>query len=72
MGKTCKYHKLLLIKEFVFCDNPKAYGKILLGFSLGNKYDAKCRLAHKVMSNLHHSFGQIQNFANNQCQNIVW
>jgi len=25
MDKTCKYHKLLLITELVFSDNPKAY-----------------------------------------------
>jgi len=38
------YHKLLLITEMLFNDNPKAYGKILLVFCRENQCDADCRL----------------------------
>ncbi len=29
MDKTCNFHELWLNTELIFCDNPKAYGKIL-------------------------------------------
>jgi len=35
MNKMCKNHKLLLVIELIFCNNPKASGKIQLGFDKG-------------------------------------
>lgn len=37
-GQSSKHHKLLRI----FCDTPKAYGKVQLGFCQGNQRDANC------------------------------
>lgn len=39
MKKTCKNHKLLLLTDFIFCNNPKEKGKILLVFCCGNQVD---------------------------------
>ncbi len=50
MDKMCKFHELWLNTELIFCDNPKAYGKILLAFCRGNQCDANSRLAYKVAS----------------------
>ncbi len=44
MDKTCKFHELWLKTEVVFCDNPKAYGKILLAFCRGNQFHASLSL----------------------------
>ncbi len=40
MDKTCTFHELWLNTEPMFCDNPKAYGKILLDFCRGNQFHA--------------------------------
>jgi len=29
MNKTCKYHKLLLVSELIFCNTSKANGKFV-------------------------------------------
>ncbi len=48
MDKTCKFHELWLNTELIFCDYPKAYGKILLAFRRGNQFHANSRSAYKV------------------------
>ncbi len=35
MDKTCNFRELWLNTELIFCDNPKAYGKILYAFVEG-------------------------------------
>ncbi len=40
MNEMCKNHKLLWVTELIFCNNPKADGKIVLGFSRENQVGA--------------------------------
>lgn len=40
----CKYHKLLLAAELIFCSNPKSNVKIPLAFCRGNQGDANFRV----------------------------
>ncbi len=40
MNKMCKNHKNVFVTELIFSVNPKAKGKILLGFCGGNQGDA--------------------------------
>ncbi len=45
LNKTCKNHTFQsLHTEFILCNNPKASGKILLGFCQGNQGDANFRV----------------------------
>ncbi len=44
MSETCINHKLLLVTENIFCSNPKANGKILLGFWWGNQGHVNLRI----------------------------
>jgi len=37
MKKTCKNHKLFLVKELIFYNNPKANGKNSIGFLFKNQ-----------------------------------
>ncbi len=63
MDKTCNFRELWLNTELFFCDNPKAYGKILYAFCGGNQCDASLRfrrhahgpLAKRLMHMVHFS-----------------
>ncbi len=63
MDKTCNFRELWLNTELIFCDNPKAYGKILYAFCGGNQCDASLRfrrhahgpLAKRLMHMVHFS-----------------
>jgi len=55
MYKTCTFNELWLNTELMFCDNPKAYGKILLAFCRGNQFHENSRSAYRVTSQSPHS-----------------
>lgn len=44
MNKAYKNHKLLLVTEFIFCDDPNANGNVLLDFCRGKRSDADFRV----------------------------
>ncbi len=53
MDKKCYFRELWLNTELIFCDNPKAYGKILYAFCGGNQSDASLsfrRHAHGLLA----------------------
>ncbi len=63
MDKTYHFREVWLNTELIFCDNPKAYGKILYAFCGGNQSDASLRfrrhahgpLAKRLMHMVHFS-----------------
>ncbi len=51
-GLMCKNHKLLLVTDLIYCNNPKVNRKILLGFVKGIMVMLNSGLAYKNVSSL--------------------
>ncbi len=62
MNKTCKNHKLLLVTELIFCNNPKDNWNILSGFCWRNQSDTDFQVGRQKMSSLRHCMHKIKLF----------